>query len=85
MGDDVRMRLKRLAGKYTLTVENLATGGASTISIRHPAFLDSPDDLYVGLFAANTQSNVSRTLQIKSFGVTVWTRSGATKKSVAMR
>jgi len=73
MGDDLRIKLKRTAGKYALTVENLTTGSSSTLAIKHPAFLDAENDLYVGLFGANTRSNARRTLIIKEFKVTVWT------------
>ena len=61
-GTDLRMTLRRAAGRYTLTVENLTAGGASTLTTRHPAFLDGERDLYVGLFGANTQSDQQRTL-----------------------
>jgi ferric-dicitrate binding protein FerR (iron transport regulator) len=72
-GIDLRMTLKRTGGKYSLTVENLTLGSASTLTIRHPDFLDSENDLYVGLFGANTQSEVRKTLIFKDFQVTVWT------------
>jgi ferric-dicitrate binding protein FerR (iron transport regulator) len=72
-GTDLRLTLKRIQGKYALTVENLTTGNASTLTIRHPDFLDSESDLYVGLFGANTQSEVRKTLVFKDFQTTVWT------------
>jgi hypothetical protein len=78
MGDDLRIRLKRTNGKYAMTVENVTTGSASTLAIRHPAFLDPERDLYVGLFGANTGSEIRRTLFIKEFAVTVWTKSEGT-------
>src|SRR5262249_30540232 len=61
-GTDLRLTLKRTNGKYALTVENLTTGSTSTLSIRHPEFLDNECDLFVGLFGANTQSAVRRKL-----------------------
>jgi hypothetical protein len=76
-GDDLRLTLRREAGKYSLTSENLTTGSASTVSIKNPDFLDSQSDMYVGLFGANTQSEVRRTLIIKQISVTVWTRTPA--------
>lgn len=76
MGDDLRVRLRRTSGKYALTVENLTTGSGSTLNIRHPDFLDAENDLYVGLFGANTNSDARRTLFIKEFAATVWTRGG---------
>lgn len=76
-GADLRLTLKRTAGKYTLTVENLTGGSASTLAIRHPAFLDGERDLYGGLFGANTQSDVRKTLVVTELQVTVWTVSAA--------
>jgi hypothetical protein len=72
-GTDHRLTLKRTGGKYALTVENLTTGSTSALTIRHPEFLDGARDLYVGLFGANTQSNVRKTLFVKEFQATVWT------------
>jgi hypothetical protein len=72
-GDDLRLTLKRVAGKYSLTVENLTDGSTSTLTIRHPHFLNDRGDLYVGLFGANAQSNVRKTLLIREFQATVWT------------
>ena len=71
-GTDLRVTLRRAAGRYTLAVENLTVGGTSTLTIRHPAYLDGERDLYVGLFGANTQSDVRRTLVVKDFQATVW-------------
>ena len=56
-GSDLRLTLKRTQGKYALTVDNLKDGSASTLTIRHPDFLDDDPDLFVGLFGANTQSD----------------------------
>jgi len=72
-GTDLRLTLKRTGGKYSLTVENLTTGNTSTLTVRHPDFLDGNRDLYVGLFGANTQSEVRKTLIFKDFQATVWT------------
>lgn len=73
-GTSLRLTLSRLRGEYSLMVENLTSGGSSTLAaIRHPTFLDEEKDLYVGLFGANTQSEVRKTLTIKEFAVTVWT------------
>jgi ferric-dicitrate binding protein FerR (iron transport regulator) len=72
-GTDLRLTLERSNGKYALTVENLTTGSKSTLSIRHPEFLDNEQDLFVGLFGANTQSEVRRKLFVKEFQATVWT------------
>ena len=71
-GTDLRLTLRRAAGRYTLTVENLTAGGASTLAIRHPDYLDAEADLYVGLFAAEPRSDVGRKLVVKEFTATVW-------------
>ncbi len=76
-GDDLRLTLRRTAGKYTLTVANETTGGSTTLATRHPDFLDAEADLYVGLFGANTQSEVRKDLVIKEVKVTVWTAAPA--------
>jgi hypothetical protein len=74
-GDDVRLTLRRTAGKYSLSVKNQTAGQATTLATRHPAFLDGARDLYVGLFGANTHSTARKTLDFKEFQVTVWTTS----------
>ena len=71
-GTDLRLTLRRLTGKYTLTVENLTTGAASTLAIRHPDYLDLEPDLYVGLFAAEPRSDVGRRLVVQELQATVW-------------
>jgi hypothetical protein len=75
-GDDLRLTLRREAGRYTLTVENQTTGNATTIKGPPPDFLEGRAELYVGFFGANTQSNDPRTLKLKEFQVTVWTVAG---------
>src|SRR5262249_60565009 len=72
-GADLRLTLRRTDGKYALTVDNLKDGSSSTLTIRHPWFLDDEADLYVGLFGANTPSQVRQTFIIKEFSVMVWT------------
>jgi hypothetical protein len=79
-GSDLRLTLKRTGGKYSLTVENFTEGSASTLAIRHPEFMDTEKDLYVGLFGANTQSEVRKTLIFKDFQVTVWTIASSTAR-----
>jgi hypothetical protein len=74
-GDHLVMTMRRVAGKYSLTVENRTNGSSSTVAIRHPAFLDGKSDLHAGLFAANPRSEDHRPIRVKSFQVTVWTRS----------
>jgi FecR protein len=72
-GTTLRMILRRAGGKYSLIVENQTVGFANTLAIHHPDFLDGETDLYVGLFGANTQSDVRRTFAVKDVKVTVWT------------
>ncbi len=72
-GDDLRLSLRRLAGRYSLVVENLTRKSSSTLAIAHPAFLDHATDLHAGLFGANTQSELSRTLTISEVQLTIWT------------
>lgn len=72
-GTDLRLTLRRTEGKYSMAVENLAEKGASTLTIRHPDFLDGEADLFVGLFGANPFRDERNTLTIKEFSVTVWT------------
>jgi hypothetical protein len=76
-GTDLRLTLKRTGGKYALTGENLTDGATSTLTIRHPDFLDGEPDLFVGLFGANPFNDARKTLVIKEFSVTVWTVSHA--------
>jgi FecR protein len=72
-GTDIRLTLKRAGGLYSLITENRTSGSTTTLTVRHPDFLDVDRDLYVGLFGANTQSNVRKTLIVKDFQATVWT------------
>jgi hypothetical protein len=81
-GDDLRLTLRRIAGEFSLLVEDLRRRNSSTLTIAHPKPLDRRTDLFVGLFGANTQSDLCRTLTIREVDVTVWTtRSGPTTKA----
>jgi hypothetical protein len=75
VGDHLRFTLQRDHGRYSLLVENLTRQSSSRLAIAHPNFLDGERDLFVGIFGANTQSDVRKTLKIKELGVTVMTRS----------
>jgi hypothetical protein len=75
-GDNLRLNLRRLGGHYSLVVENQTRNSSSTLEIAHPAFLDHENELYVGLFGANTQSDLRKTLTIREVEVTVWTTQG---------
>jgi FecR protein len=72
-GDDIRLTLRRTAGKYSLVADNLTRNSSSTLTIAHPAFLDGERELHVGLFGANTQSDLCKTLTIREVKATVWT------------
>jgi hypothetical protein len=73
-GDNLAMTLQRIGGKYSLTVANQTTGESTTLAIRHPAFLDTEPDLYVGVFGANPWRPVARTLALQELRATVWVR-----------
>jgi hypothetical protein len=73
IGDDLRLTLRRVRGRYSLQVDNLTRKSSSTLEIAHPAFLDAEKDLHAGLFGANTQSDHRETLTIRKVEVTVWT------------
>jgi hypothetical protein len=73
-GDDLRLTLRRIAGRFSLLVENLSRGSSSTLTIAHPDFLDRESDLFAGLFGANPQTDVSKTLTVTEVRCTVWTR-----------
>lgn len=73
-GSDTRLTLQRVDGKYRMAVESLSSGASTTLSIRHPEFLDGEPDLNVGIFAANVGSEQRRTIILKEFRVTVWTQ-----------
>jgi hypothetical protein len=75
-GDDLRLTLRRHSNKYSLDVENRSRGSSSTVTITHPAFLDRESDLFAGLFGANPQTDVSKTLTITEVRCTIWTKHG---------
>jgi hypothetical protein len=72
-GDDLRLTLRRAGGRYSLVVDDQTRRSSSTLTIAHPAFLDGEKDLFVGLFGANTQSDLCKTLTVRELSVTVWT------------
>ena len=72
-GEDLKLTLRRRLGRYSLIVENQTRQSSSTLTIAHRPFLDAAADLYVGVFGANTQSDVSKTLTIRKISVTVLT------------
>jgi hypothetical protein len=84
-GSDLRLTLRRRSNRYSLLVENLTRGSSNTLTVAHPAFLDHEQDLFVGLFAANTQSDVSKTLTIEEVKLTIWTRQPDKNEAAAGR
>lgn len=72
-GDDLRLTLRRIGGRYSLVVDDLRRRSSSTLTIAHPAFLDGETDLDVGIFGANPLSDQAKTLTVHELGVTVWT------------
>lgn len=71
-GTDLRLVLSRRSGVYSLTIENISDGGATTLSIKHPAYLDGLQDLQVGIFGANPYSDTRKTVYITKFSITIW-------------
>jgi hypothetical protein len=85
-GDDLRLTLRRIGGRYSLVVENLTLRrSSSTLAIAHPDFLDQETELYAGLFGANTQSDLCKTLTIREVNVTVWTTPADATKLARVR
>jgi hypothetical protein len=84
-GDDLRLTLHRVSGRYSLRVDNLTRKSSSTLEIVQPAYLDDETDLYAGLFGANTQSDHRKTLTIREVNVTVWTTKAEAPKIVESR
>lgn len=78
-GDDLRFTLRRIGGGYSFLVENLTKRSTNTLTIAPSSFLDQTSDLKVGLFGANTQSDVRKTLTIKRMEITVFTLIPATR------
>jgi hypothetical protein len=81
-GDDLRLTLRRVGGRYSLRVHNLKLHSSSTLEIVQPAYLDDEKNLYAGLFGANTQSDHRKTLTIRDVKVTVWTTKAEPSKMV---
>ncbi len=81
-GDDLRLALRRVSGRYSLVVDDQTRRSSSTLEIAHPAFLDGETDLHVGIFGANTQSDTPRTLTVRRLKVTVWTPMGPSRTIV---
>ncbi len=78
-GDDLRLALARTAGRYALAVENRTAGETTTLSIRHPEFLDGRADLVVGLYAADPRGADAAAVTFGGFAATVWVPGGAAR------
>ena len=75
-GDDLRFTLRRVDGAYSFRVDNLTRRSSNTLTIPPSPSLEGTAQLDVGLFGANTQSDVRKTLTIRRVEVTVFTRAG---------
>jgi hypothetical protein len=84
-GEDLQLTLRRIGGRYSLVADNRTRKSSSTLTIAHPAFLDGESDLYVGLFGANTQSELCKTLTIREVKATVWTTLANSPTMVQLR
>ncbi len=73
-GDDIRFTLKRVADQYSFLVENLTRHTTNTLTTVPSPFLDGRNDIAVGIFGANTQSDVRKTLTIQQVEITVYTQ-----------
>jgi hypothetical protein len=71
-GDDLRMRLSRTGGKFSLSVENLTSGAISSLAIRHPEFLDGRTDIVAGVFVCDPRGNDHKPVRFGAFTATVW-------------
>jgi regulation of enolase protein 1 (concanavalin A-like superfamily) len=71
-GDDLRMRLSRVGGKFSMSVENLTSGATSSLAIRHPEFLDGRADIVVGVFACDPRGKNHKPVRFGEFTATVW-------------
>lgn len=71
-GDDLRIRIARTGGKFSMAVENRTSGATSTLAIRHPEFLDGRADLTVGVFACDPRGNDHKSVRFREFTATVW-------------
>lgn len=71
-GDDLRIRLARTGGKFSMAVENRTSGATSTLAIRHPEFLDGRADLTAGVFACDPRGKDHKAVRFREFTAVVW-------------
>jgi hypothetical protein len=76
-GDQLRIRLARTGGKFSMAVENRTTGATSTLATRHPEFLDGRADLFVGVFACDPRGKDHKAVRFTEFSATVWAKAAA--------
>ena len=69
-GDSLRITLGRTNGLWQLSWDNLTTSVSGASTPYSVGWLNSADDLYVGISAANARSNVPFVGKIASFSVT---------------
>lgn len=71
-GDDVTYTLSRSAGVYALGIQNLTHPSRSgSLTFNTPAGLAGATDLYVGVFAANSQNNAPFQVTVDRYSVNV--------------
>ena len=75
-GDDLRVRLARVGGKFTVAVENRTAGTTSTLGTRHAEFLDGRADVVVGVFACDPRGTDRKAVRFSTFTATVWVPAG---------
>jgi hypothetical protein len=71
-GDDLRLRLARVGGRFSVAVENRTSGATSTLATRHPEFLDGRADLVVGVFACDPRGADHKAVRFGGVTATVW-------------
>jgi len=76
-GDDLRMRLSRNGGMFSMAVENRTSGATSSLAIRHPEFLDGRADIVAGVFACDPRGKNHKPVRFGEFTATVWVPSPA--------
>jgi VCBS repeat-containing protein len=69
-GDDIDLTLSRVAGKWSMSWNNLTSGNTGSSPLFDFPWLDG-QDLYVGLSYENPRSTLSKTSEIENFSVTV--------------
>ena len=71
-GDDLEIRLSRKGGRFSMAVENRTSGATSSLTSRHPEFLDGRADIVVGVFACDPRGKDHKAVRFADFRATVW-------------